>query len=38
MSATAWVVVVVLVAVLVWAVTVYNRLVHLRNRIANAFG
>ena len=38
MSATAWVVVVVLVAVGLWAVAVYNRLVQLRNRIANAFG
>ena len=38
MSATAWVVVVVLVAVGLWAVAVHNRLVQLRNRIANAFG
>ena len=38
MSAAAWVVVVVLVAVGLWAVAVYNRLVQLRNRIANAFG
>lgn len=38
MSATAWVVVVVLVALGLWAVAVYNRLVQLRNRIANAFG
>ena len=38
MSATGWIVLSVVVAVLVWAVTVYNRLVQLRNRIANAFG
>ncbi len=38
MSVTAWVVVAVLVALLVWAVAIYNRLVQLRNRIANAFG
>ena len=38
MSMTAWVIVAVLVAVAVWAVAVYNRLVQLRNRIANAFG
>lgn len=38
MSATAWVVVVVLVALGLWAVAVYNPLVQLRNRIANAFG
>ena len=38
MSATAWVVVVVLVAVGLWAVAVHNRLVQLRNRIANALG
>lgn len=38
MSATGWIVLAVVVALLVWAVTVYNRLVQLRNRIANAFG
>ena len=38
MSLTAWVVLGLVVALGVWAVTVYNRLVQLRNRIANAFG
>ena len=38
MSATAWVVLGGLVALGVWAVAVYNRLVQLRNRMANAFG
>lgn len=38
MSGTAWVVLGLVVALLVWAVTVYNRLVQLRNRIANALG
>ena len=38
MSATAWTVLGVAVVLLVWAVGVYNRLVQLRNRIANAFG
>ena len=38
MSTTAWVVLGVVVVALIWAVTVYNRLVQLRNRIANAFG
>jgi LemA protein len=38
MSTTAWIVVGVVVLLLVWAVSVYNRLVQLRNRIANAFG
>mgnify|MGYP002140034520 CR=1 FL=1 len=38
MSATGWVVLGVLAVLLVWTVTVYNRLVQLRNRIANAFG
>ena len=38
MSATGWIVLGVVAALLVWAVTVYNRLVQLRNRIANAFG
>lgn len=37
MSATAWMVLGVAVVLLVWAVSVYNRLVQLRNRIANAF-
>lgn len=38
MSATAWMVLAVIAAVVVWAIAVYNRLVQLRNRIANAFG
>ncbi|MFY3386065.1 LemA family protein [Paracidovorax sp. MALMAid1276] len=38
MSATAWIVLGFAVGVLVWAIAVYNRLVQLRNRIANAFG
>ncbi|MDP3229006.1 MAG: LemA family protein [Acidovorax sp.] len=38
MSTTAWIVLGVVVVALIWAVTVYNRLVQLRNRIANAFG
>ena len=38
MSATGWVVLGVLAVLLVWTVTVYNRLVQLRNRIANALG
>jgi len=38
MSMAAWVVIGVLVVVGLWAVAVYNRLVELRNRIANAFG
>lgn len=38
MSTTAWIVVGLAVMLLVWAVGVYNRLVQLRNRIANAFG
>lgn len=38
MSAAAWMVLGVVVVLLVWAVSVYNRLVQLRNRIANAFG
>ena len=38
MSATAWIVLGLIVALLVWAISVYNRLVQLRNRIANAFG
>ena len=38
MSVTAWVVLGLFVLLGVWAVTVYNRLVQLRNRIANAFG
>ena len=37
MSATAWMVLGVVVVLLVWSVSVYNRLVQLRNRIANAF-
>jgi LemA protein len=38
MSTTAWVVLGVALALGVWAVSVYNRLAQLRNRIANAFG
>jgi len=38
MSVTAWLVLGGVIAVLFWAVAVYNRLVELRNRIANAFG
>ncbi len=38
MSATAWIVLGVIVVLVVWGVSVYNRLVQLRNRIANAFG
>ena len=37
MSSTAWIVLAVVAALLWWAVTAYNRLVELRNRIANAF-
>ena len=37
MSMTAWVVWGVLAAVVIWAIAAYNRLVQLRNRIANAF-
>ena len=38
MSMTTWVVIGVLAVVGLWAMSVYNRLVELRNRIANAFG
>ncbi|CAN7532488.1 LemA family protein [Acidovorax sp. LjRoot129] len=38
MSATAWIVLGVIAVLVVWGVSVYNRLVQLRNRIANAFG
>ena len=38
MSMTTWVVIGVLAVVGLWAMSVYNRLVQLRNRIANAFG
>ena len=38
MSITAWMLIGLLVVLLLWAVSVYNRLVQLRNRIANAFG
>lgn len=38
MNLTTWVQLVVLVAVAWWAIGVYNRLVKLHNRIANAFG
>ena len=38
MDMQLWVGVLLLVAVALWAVSAYNRLVELRNRIANAFG
>ena len=38
MAVAAWMVLGVVVVLLVWAASVYNRLVQLRNRIANAFG
>lgn len=38
MSATAWIVLALVALVVIWAIAVYNRLVQLRNRIANAFG
>ena len=38
MSATAWSVLALVAVVVIWAIAVYNRLVQLRNRIANAFG
>lgn len=38
MGTTAWVVIAILAALLLGAVLIYNRLVELRNRIANAFG
>ena len=38
MDITGWIPLVLLVAVLWWAIKVYNRLVQLHNRIANAFG
>ena len=38
MSMTAWLVLGGLALVVAWAVAVYNRLVTLRNRIANAYG
>jgi LemA protein len=38
MSATSWIVLALLAALLVWAIGVFNGLVQRRNRIANAFG
>lgn len=38
MSMTAWVVLGLLAAAILWAIAAYNRLMQLRNRIANAFG
>ena len=38
MSVAAWIVLGLVVVVALWAVSAYNRLVELRNRIANAFG
>ena len=38
MSAAVWIVLVALVLLLFWAVGAYNRLVRLKNAIANAFG
>lgn len=37
MGAAGWIALVVVAVVVVWAVAVFNRLVHKRNRIANAF-
>ncbi|MES2612447.1 MAG: LemA family protein, partial [Pseudomonadota bacterium] len=37
MSTGGWILSAVLVVVFVWAIVIYNRLVQLRNRIANAF-
>lgn len=38
MSATAWIVLGLVAVLAVWVISVYNWLVQLRNRIANAFG
>ena len=38
MSATAWIVLGLVAVLAVWGISVYNRLIQLRNRIANAFG
>ena len=38
MSVAAWILLGLVVVVALWAVSAYNRLVELRNRIANAFG
>ena len=38
MSITGWIGLGLLAVVLLWAIAAYNRLVQLRNRIANAFG
>ncbi len=38
MNWTTWVPLLVLAAVVWWAINIYNRLIQLRNRIANAFG
>ena len=38
MSVAAWIVLGLVVVVVLWAVSAYNRLVELGNRIANAFG
>lgn len=38
MTTTTWVLLALLAAIVVWAISVHNRLVALRNRIANAFG
>ncbi len=38
MSVAAWIVLGLVVVVVLWVVSAYNRLVELRNRIANAFG
>lgn len=38
MSMTGWILLGLLAVVLLWAVSIYNRLVQLRNRITNAFG
>jgi len=38
MTTTGWVLLAIVAALLWWAIAAYNRLVELRNRIANAFG
>ncbi|MGB7420601.1 MAG: LemA family protein, partial [Comamonas sp.] len=38
MSEAGWVLLALLAVLLVWVVSAYNRLVVLKNRIANAFG
>lgn len=38
MSIASWVLLAIAVAIVLWAIAIYNRLVQSRNRIANAFG